>query len=171
MEKFWKRSLNTVLCTPKVFLAGFGWEAFVRDSSNYFYVQKRSSLKDYCPDYYDPTPGGVVAAGESFEETNRREIQEEMGIPSETPMSHLFTFYYADERVKCFGDAVVYDGPLRLQETEVASVEKMSMGDIISRYESGEKFTPDSLAACYEYIKIKGIPEVLCSPPTECKFY
>lgn len=31
--------------------------SFVKDSSNYFYVQKRSSLKDYCPEFFDPTPG------------------------------------------------------------------------------------------------------------------
>ena len=37
--------------------------AFVKDSDNYFYVQKRSLLKDYCPGFFDPTPGGVVAAG------------------------------------------------------------------------------------------------------------
>ena len=40
--------------------------AFVRDSAGYYYVQKRSSLKDYCPSFLDPTPGGVVAAGESY---------------------------------------------------------------------------------------------------------
>ena len=45
--------------------------AFVRDSSGYFYVQKRSSIKDYCPSHFDPTPGGVVAAGESFADTNK----------------------------------------------------------------------------------------------------
>lgn len=30
--------------------------AFVRDNNNYFYVQKRSMIKDYCPGYFDPTP-------------------------------------------------------------------------------------------------------------------
>ena len=52
--------------------------AFIRNSRNYFYVQKRSALKDYCPSFYDPCPGGVVGAGETYEDTNRREIEEEM---------------------------------------------------------------------------------------------
>jgi len=79
--------------------------AFIRNSSNYYYVQKRSMLKDYCPGYYDPTPGGVVAAGESFEVTNQREVEEEMGISCGVGSDHLFTFYYEDERIRCFGDA------------------------------------------------------------------
>lgn len=136
--------------------------AFIRDSNNYFYVQKRSKLKDYCPNYWDPTPGGVVAAGESYEVTNIREVEEEMGISGIT-MNHLFTFYYEDERIKCFGDAWegVYDGPLVLQEVEVEDVEMMSMDEIISRSQNGlEKFTPDSIFACHEYIKLVGSPSV-----------
>ena len=46
----------------------------------------------------DPTPGGVVAHGESYEETNSREIMEEMGI-SGAEQTHLFTFYYEDDRL------------------------------------------------------------------------
>eukprot|EP00600_Ochromonadales_sp_CCMP1393_P005276 CAMPEP_0174969210 /NCGR_PEP_ID=MMETSP0004_2-20121128/8615_1 /TAXON_ID=420556 /ORGANISM="Ochromonas sp., Strain CCMP1393" /LENGTH=195 /DNA_ID=CAMNT_0016218633 /DNA_START=55 /DNA_END=642 /DNA_ORIENTATION=+ len=134
--------------------------AFIRTNNNYFYVQKRSKLKDYCPGFFDPTPGGVVAAGESYEFTNTREIEEEMGIQG-APMEHLFTFYYEDERIKCFGDAwdVIYDGPIKLQEEEVESVHMMSMKEILARFEAGESFTPDSLYACKEYVKLKGLLE------------
>jgi 8-oxo-dGTP pyrophosphatase MutT (NUDIX family) len=135
--------------------------AFIRNSSNYFYVQKRSMLKDYCPGFFDPCPGGVVAAGESYEETNGREIEEEMGIKG-VPCDHLFTFYYEDKRIRCFGDAweSVYDGPLKLQVEEVESVHFMSLKEIIERFEAGDKFTPDSIFACMEYMKMKGCPEV-----------
>jgi hypothetical protein len=90
--------------------------AFVRDSTGYFYVQKRSLIKDYCPGFWDPTPGGVVAAGESYEETNRREVEEEMGIPASSPMDHLFTWLYEDDLCKCYGDCweIIYDGPIKL---------------------------------------------------------
>lgn len=134
--------------------------AFIKTSSNYYYVQKRSALKDYCPGYYDPNPGGVVAAGESYATTNKREIEEEMGI-KDANMEHLFTFYYEDERIRCFGDAwdVVYDGPLKLQKEEVDSVHMMSMEEILSRHKAGEKFTPDSIYACEEYVRLKGLPQ------------
>jgi isopentenyldiphosphate isomerase len=136
--------------------------ALIRDSNNYFYVQKRSMLKDYCPGFFDPTPGGVVAAGESYEVTNRREIEEEMGIKG-VENKHLFTFYYEDHRIKCFGDAweVVYDGPLKLQKEEVDEVEMMSMKEILDRADAGENFTPDSIHACREYVKQKGFLETI----------
>ena len=123
--------------------------AFIRNSNNYFYVQKRSALKDYCPSFYDPCPGGVVGAGETYEDTNRREIEEEMGISfpssSATAIKHMFTFYYEDDRVRCWGDAwdVVYDGPLKLQPEEVDSVHMMGMQEILDRFDAGEDFTPD----------------------------
>lgn len=134
--------------------------AFVKTSTNYFYVQKRSMLKDYCPGYYDPTPGGVVAAGESYETTNIREVEEEMGI-RDTAFAHLFTFYYEDHRIQCFGDAWegVYDGKIRMQKEEVDDVELMSMREILTRAENGEQFTPDSIHACKEYVRLKGFPE------------
>ncbi len=136
--------------------------AFVRDSTGYFYVQKRSLIKDYCPGFWDPTPGGVVAAGESYEETNRREVEEEMGIPASSPMDHLFTWLYEDDLCKCYGDCweIIYDGPIKLQLTEVDKVEKMSMQEIIDRATAGEKFTADSMDAVRKYVEMKGIPPV-----------
>ncbi len=138
--------------------------AFIRNSENLFYVQRRSRLKDYCPLYFDPTPGGIVASGESYETTNRREVEEEMGIVYHSPddLKHLFTFYYEDERIRCFGDAweMVYDGELKLQPEEVESVHMMSMEEILRRDEdkdNGENFTPDSMFACREYVRLRGL--------------
>lgn len=132
--------------------------AFVRDSRNYYYVQKRSAIKDYCPGFLDPTPGGVVAAGESYEYTNAREVEEEMGISDPAEIKHLFTFFFEDKRVRCWGDAweVVYDGPLKLQVEEVDSVHMMSMAEILAMADEGGDITPDSIHACRQYVKMKG---------------
>lgn len=140
--------------------------AFVRTTGNYFYVQKRSLLKDYCPGFLDPTPGGVVAAGESYEHTNVREVEEEMGI-CDVKMDHLFTFFFEDERTRCWGDAweCQYDGAIKMQKEEVDDVVMMSMDEILKLAESGGDITADSIAACKQYVKLKGIPQPLGERP------
>lgn len=134
--------------------------ALVRTSSNYFYVQKRSMLKDYCPGWYDPTPGGVVGVGESYDVANERECEEEMGIPRDVPKKRLFNFYYEDSRVRSFGEVyeVVYDGAVRLQKEEVESVHLMTMEEILHEGTTGDdkgeiRFTPDCIAACRRYVQ------------------
>jgi hypothetical protein len=56
---------------------------------------------------------------------------------------------------------MLYDGPLKLQKEEVESIHLMSMKEILDRFESGENFTPDSIYACKEYVKLNGIPTPL----------
>ena len=45
---------------------------------------------------------------------------------------------------------------MKLQKEEVDSVYMMSMQEILTRAENGEDFTPDSIYACKEYVKMKG---------------
>ena len=149
--------------------------AFIRTSNNYFYVQKRSMIKDYCPGYYDPTPGGVVDAGESVDLTNEREIEEEMGITQPLGIERMKDFFYEDERTKCWGSMfdVIYDmnfeNTLKLQAEEVDSVQMMTLQEILDKSASGElDITPDGIHATKLYIKEKGLlkavgvrPEVL----------
>jgi 8-oxo-dGTP pyrophosphatase MutT (NUDIX family) len=63
----------------------------VFNSQGQLYVQKRTLTKDLFPGYYDPAAGGVVLAGESYEESARRELEEEMGI-RDVPLNWLFDF-------------------------------------------------------------------------------
>ena len=74
----------------------------VFNSQGALYVQKRTMTKDVFPGYYDPAAGGVVLAGESYEESAQRELYEEMGI-RDVPLTPLFTFYFADERTRVWG--------------------------------------------------------------------
>jgi hypothetical protein len=37
----------------------------------------------------------------------------------------------------------------------------MSMREILDRYAAGERFTPDSIFACEEYVRVRGIREAL----------
>ncbi|NIR17298.1 MAG: NUDIX domain-containing protein, partial [Desulfobacterales bacterium] len=61
----------------------------VFNSGGELYVQKRTQTKDVFPGYYDVAAGGVVLAGESYEEGAVRELLEELGIRG-TPLEELF---------------------------------------------------------------------------------
>ena len=146
--------------------------AFIRTSTNYFYVQKRSMLKDYCPGYYDPTPGGVVDAGESVDLTNEREIEEEMGITQPLGIEKMKDFFYEDERTKCWGSMydVIYDmneeNTLKLQAEEVDSIHMMTLDEILEQAATGEmKITPDGIHATKLYVKEKGMLKAIGERP------
>lgn len=115
------------------------------------YVQKRTMTKDVFPGYYDPATGGVVLAGEEYEESAMRELEEEMGI-RHVPLTRFSDFYFADERTQVWGAAFscVYDGPLSLQAEEVESVSLMTMDEIFQRART-EQFTPDGLYVVQRY--------------------
>ena len=128
-------------------------------------VQRRSMLKDYCPGKLDPTPGGVVGFGESYEENATREIEEEMGIdlseenPYRNRMNRLFQFSFEDDRVKVWGEfwEATYNGPiekLTLQTEEVAEILSIPVKELQALLEkSPDKFLPDSRHAIQLYFE------------------
>jgi len=123
----------------------------VFNSYGQLYVQKRTETKDVFPGYYDPVSGGVVLAGESYEQGAVRELAEEMGI-HDVPLTWLFNFYFENEHTRVWGGtfSCVYEGPLMLQEEEVESVTPMTIEDILHRAET-EPFTPDGLYVVRRY--------------------
>src|SRR5439155_1758013 len=83
------------------------------------FVHLRSPDKDVYPGHWDVAIGGVLAAGESFDEGARREAREELGVALEP--EPLFPLRWADEQTVVHG--MVYrarhDGPFRLQPEEL----------------------------------------------------
>ncbi|HJY80428.1 MAG TPA: NUDIX hydrolase YfcD [Candidatus Binatia bacterium] len=122
------------------------------------YVQKRTMTKDVFPGYYDPAAGGVVLAGESYEQGAVRELAEEMGI-HDVPLIWLFDFYFADERTRVWGGAFscIYDGEVILQAEEVEDVALMTIAEILRRAET-EPFTPDGLYVLRRYLERREQP-------------
>lgn len=122
---------------------------FVFHPSGGLYVQLRTTTKDIYPGYYDLAAGGVMQAGETYEESAVRELEEEMGITG-VPLELWFDFYFEDPSNggKVWGRAFscTYDGPLRLQPEEVQSVDILPVDEILSGA-SNRQFTPDSLLA------------------------
>ena len=114
------------------------------------FVHLRSPHKDVFPGHWDVAVGGVLAAGESFDEGARREAREELGVDLEP--EPLFPLHYADERTVVHG--MVYrarhDGPFRLQPEEIVRGEFLALAAVAARA-GREPFCPDGLAALAEY--------------------
>ncbi len=117
------------------------------------YVQKRTMTKDVFPGYYDPVAGGVVLAGESYEQGAVRELEEELGI-RDTPLTWLFDFYFADAHTRVWGGtfSCVYEGPLVLQTEEVESVTLMTPEEVLRRAVTAP-FTPDGVYVVRRYLE------------------
>ncbi|UCE81817.1 MAG: NUDIX hydrolase YfcD [Deltaproteobacteria bacterium] len=125
----------------------------VFNSEGELYVQKRTQTKDVFPGYYDVAAGGVVLAGESYEQGAVRELEEELGI-GDALLTELFDFYYEDEHIRLWGRAFscVYDGEMVLQEEEVESGEFIKVDEVFQLAET-EPFTPDCLKALRRYVE------------------
>lgn len=125
----------------------------VFNSQGELYVQKRTMTKDVFPGYFDPATGGVVLAGESYEESAARELEEELGIRG-VPLIPLFDFYFEDGRSRVWGRAFscVYDGKIVPQKEEVEYVKMMTTDDILRRAET-DQFTPDGLLVVRRYLE------------------
>ncbi len=125
----------------------------VFNSKGELYVQKRTPVKDIYPGYYDVAAGGVVMAGESYDESASRELKEELGIQG-VSLTHLFNFYRQDAGNRVWGGAYscVYDGEVVLQEEEVESGGFYSLETILAASRHGS-YTPDGLYVLQRYLK------------------
>ena len=117
----------------------------VFNSSNELFVQKRTMHKDIYPGYFDLAAGGVVLADETYDESARREVEEELGIRNAELIPH-FTFIYAEGSNRVWGRvySCIYDGDLTLQEEEVESGFFSSPEKVLALSQK-EPFTPDGL--------------------------
>ena len=109
------------------------------------FLQKRSRTKDIYPGYWDLAAGGVVLAGESYEESARRELREELGI-SGVKLRPLFDQYYEDADNRVWGRiyACTSNGPFTLQEEEIDRGRFIALAEIAALNQR-EPVTPDGL--------------------------
>lgn len=64
-----------------------------RDADDRIFVHRRTARKLVFPSMYDMFVGGVVGAGESYDEAAKREAEEELGV-SGLSLTPLFRFLY-----------------------------------------------------------------------------
>jgi isopentenyldiphosphate isomerase len=116
------------------------------------FIHQRTATKDVYPSLWDVCVGGVLAAGESFDDGASREGAEELGVPVVPEL--LFPFGFTDERttVQAMVYLVRHEGPFRLQPEEVSQGLFVTPGELDRRI-GQDSFCPDGLEVL---AKVKG---------------
>jgi uncharacterized protein YhfF/8-oxo-dGTP pyrophosphatase MutT (NUDIX family) len=134
---------------------------FVRDGSGRVFVHRRTPEKLVFPSMYDMFVGGVVGAGEEYDDAALREAEEELGVSGLARPAPLFSFLFEGS-----GDAAghtwwsrVYevrcDLPVSPQVEEVAWHAFLTGEELENRLPEWE-WVPDGLEA---YHRLRGLGE------------
>jgi isopentenyldiphosphate isomerase len=123
----------------------------VFNSKREIFIHRRTATKDVYPSYWDVAVGGVVAAGEDYDDGARRELAEELGFVS-VALERLFPFRFEDAHARVNGMVYVCrsDQPPRLQAEEIEVGEWVEPVDVPQLAKS-QRFCPDGLAAFERY--------------------
>ncbi|GAA2262048.1 putative Nudix hydrolase [Streptomyces ruber] len=129
----------------------------VRDADGRIFVHRRTPAKLVFPSLYDMFVGGVVGAGESYDDAALREAEEELGVSGLPRPAFLFKFPYDDGAGGAWWSAVYEvrcDLPVDPQTEEVAWHGFLTDDELEARLGAWE-WTPDGLAA-YERLRAYG---------------
>jgi isopentenyldiphosphate isomerase len=118
----------------------------VRATDGRILVHRRSVAKDLWPGRWDLAVGGVVTAGESYDDAARRELAEEVGVTG-TPLTSLGAGHYDDDDVHLVARLyeVVCDGPFTFADGEVMEACFVTAAELRVRL-AADLFVPDSVA-------------------------
>ncbi|MFI8189017.1 NUDIX hydrolase [Streptomyces sp. NPDC085946] len=125
-----------------------------RDAEGRVFVHRRTPTKLVFPSLYDMFVGGVVGAGESYDEAALREAEEELGVDGLPRPAYLFKFLYDDGAGRSWWSAVYEvrcDPPVAPQAEEVAWHGFLTEAELERRLTEWE-WVPDGLAA-YERLR------------------
>ncbi len=125
-----------------------------RDAQGRLFVHRRTPTKLVFPSRYDMFVGGVVGAGESYDDAALREAEEELGVSGLPRPSYLFKFLYDDGAGQTWWSAV-YE--VRCELPVSPQVEEVAWHDFLPETEVERRLTewpwvPDGLAA-YERLR------------------
>ncbi|WP_181849259.1 NUDIX hydrolase [Streptomyces parvulus] len=120
-----------------------------RDPEGRIFVHRRTATKLVFPSLYDMFVGGVVGAGESYDDAALREAEEELGVTGLPRPDLLFKFLYDDGAGRTWWSAV-YDvrctEPVAPQAEEVAWHRFLPEAELERRLDEWE-WVPDGSAA------------------------
>jgi isopentenyldiphosphate isomerase len=108
-------------------------------------IHRRSDAKDIWPGWWDIAAGGVVAAGETYDEAARRELAEELGLV-DADIEYLGQSRYIDDELAtlCRGYRVIHDGPFTFADGEVAEARWVGLTELDS-LRATLRFVPDGI--------------------------
>ncbi|MFJ4921481.1 NUDIX domain-containing protein [Streptomyces sp. NPDC088725] len=126
-----------------------------RDAEDRIFVHRRTATKMVFPSLYDVFVGGVVGAGESYDDAALREAEEELGVSGLPRPEPLFPFLYVSPDGRQSWWSYVYEVrctlPVDPQAEEVGWHGFLTEDEVERRL--GEwTWVPDGLAA-YERLK------------------
>lgn len=129
-----------------------GTAILCRDPAGRIFLHRRTDTKDVFPGLYDVFAGGMVSPGESYEESARRELSEELGIEG-AELRLLFKHRYLgpENRLWTTVYEVIWDGPVRLQPEEIVSGEFVEEAELVERLDE-LPFVPDGLEVFRRYL-------------------
>lgn len=110
-------------------------------------VHQRSPDKDIWPGWWDMAVGGVVGAGEDWDDAARREVSEEIGVDAvPEPLDDGRLAAYEDDMVSLVGRRyrLVHDGPFAFADGEVVQARFVTRAELDEML-AAVPFLPDSL--------------------------
>ncbi len=118
-------------------------------------LQLRAAGKDIQPGKWDTAVGGHLLAGEDYECAARREMNEELGLPPDLPLTVCFDDRIRNriesENVRVF--RTVSAGPFAFQQEEIDEVRFWRMDEIATELSAGGgAFTPN---LCRELARLR----------------
>lgn len=108
-------------------------------------IHRRSLGKDVWAGWWDIAAGGVVAAGETYDDAARRELEEELGL-RDTDIEFVGQSRYVDDNVAelCRGYRAVHDGPFTFADGEVIEARWVTFAEL-AEMRATHQFLPDSI--------------------------
>jgi len=118
----------------------------VMGSDGRLLVHRRAADKDLWPGMWDLAAGGVVAAGETYEDAAHRELAEELGVHVDT-LQCLGEGRFCDQSVALIGRGylTVHDGPFTFTDGEIDQVRWVTRAEL-TELMVAERFVPDNVA-------------------------
>jgi isopentenyldiphosphate isomerase len=118
----------------------------VQGSDGRLFVHQRSFDKDVRPGAWDIAVGGVVGAGESYDDAAVRELAEEIGVIDVTP-TPWGGGVFGDEHYELIGRCyhVAHDGPFTFNDGEVIGYRWVNRGELLALLRE-EDVVHDSIA-------------------------